>query len=32
MSDDTLTLAPASSADACKQRGAIVAGEWTRVN
>jgi hypothetical protein len=32
VSDDTLTLAPASSADACKQRGAIVSGEWTRVN
>jgi hypothetical protein len=31
VSDRTLTLAPASSADACKQRGAIVTGEWTRV-
>jgi hypothetical protein len=31
VSDDTLTLAQASSADGCKQRGAIVTGEWTRV-
>jgi hypothetical protein len=30
VSDGTLTLAP-RSADACKQRGAIVTGEWTRV-
>lgn len=30
VSDDRLTLAPASGADPCKQRGAIVTGEWTR--
>jgi hypothetical protein len=28
---DTLTLAPARPADTCKQRAAIVTGEWTRV-
>jgi hypothetical protein len=27
---DTLTLAPSGGADPCKQRGAILAGEWTR--
>jgi hypothetical protein len=31
VSEGTLTLAAASSADACKQRGAIVTGEWSRV-
>lgn len=31
VSSGTLTLMPAGKADACKQRGAIVAGEWTRV-
>jgi len=31
VSDGTLMLAPPSNADACKQRGAIVTGEWTRV-
>ena len=30
VSDGTLTLAPASKADTCKQRGAIFTGEWTR--
>ncbi len=27
---DTLTLSPAAGTDACKQRGSILAGEWTR--
>lgn len=31
VSDGTLTLASSGKADACMQRGAIVAGEWTRV-
>ena len=31
VSDGTLTLEPAGKPDECKQRGAIVAGEWTRV-
>jgi hypothetical protein len=31
VSDGTLTLAPASSADGCRQRGALFTGEWTRV-
>ena len=31
VSEDTLTLVPSDKADPCKQRGAIVTGEWTRV-
>jgi hypothetical protein len=31
VSDGTLTLESASRADGCKQRGAIITGEWTRV-
>lgn len=27
---DTLTLAPTGGTDACKQRGEVLAGEWTR--
>jgi len=30
VSNGTLTLAPASKADTCKQRGALLAGDWTR--
>jgi hypothetical protein len=30
VSEDTLTLEPAARPDACKQRGAITGGEWTR--
>jgi hypothetical protein len=30
VSGSTLTLEPAGKPDACKQRGGIVAGEWTR--
>lgn len=30
VSDGTLTLEPAGNPDACKQRGAILTGEWTR--
>jgi hypothetical protein len=31
VSEGVLTLAPASQADACKQRGALISGDWTRV-
>jgi hypothetical protein len=31
VSDGTLTLVPSSRPDACKQRGAIMTGDWTRV-
>lgn len=31
VSGDTLTLQPTSGTDACKQRGEIFTGEWTRV-
>ena len=31
VSDGVLTLTPSGKADACKQRGAIFTGEWTRV-
>jgi hypothetical protein len=31
VSAGTLALAPSGKADACKQRGAILTGEWTRV-
>jgi hypothetical protein len=31
VSDRTLTLSPASKPDECRQRGAIMTGEWTRV-
>ncbi len=31
VSDRTLTLTPSSKTDACKQRGAILTGDWTRV-
>jgi len=31
VSEGTLTLEPAGKPDACKQRGAITTGEWTRV-
>jgi hypothetical protein len=30
VSEGTLALEPAAGADACKQRGAILTGEWTR--
>jgi hypothetical protein len=32
VTDRTLTLEPAADVDPCRQRGAIFAGEWTRVN
>jgi len=31
LSEDTLTLEPASKPDGCKQRAGILTGEWTRV-
>ena len=31
VSDGTLTLTPSGRGDACKQRGAILTGDWTRV-
>jgi hypothetical protein len=31
VNDGVLTLAPAGRPDGCKQRGAIVTGDWTRV-
>jgi hypothetical protein len=31
VSGDALTLAPLGSGDGCRQRGAIVTGEWTRL-